>query len=198
MLKLQEVIHTPQINYSIKNDKLNIESLSDAYQQEINYRKNDLEKESAISVFRKLSVSPEITIEQLLQHLKINPKLWDGISSLYAHDFCKILLGVEKTKSTVSNTPEKVKRTKLSVQQSTEIKHLIMNTLRGFPGGLTRIHLIDKFDKQALKVLGMTANELNSKIHRLLIDLVREKKLHKTGEKKGVRYIPTDTQSIIS
>lgn len=198
MLNSQEVMHNIQINYPMKNDKLNIESLSDAYQQELNYRKNDLEKESAISVFRKLSVSSEITIEQLLQHLKTNSKLWDGISSLRAHDFCKILLGVEKPTSAAPTPQTKNKRTKLSVQQSTEIKHLVMNTLKGFPGGLTRIHLIDKFDKQALKVLGMTANELNSKIHRILIDLVKEKKLHKTGEKKGVRYIPTDTQSIIS
>lgn len=191
MRNLQMINQNKENIINPSENKLQIGDLGTAYQQEINNIRYNIGKEAAINVFRKLAVSPEITTEQLFKSLTDDHSLWLGLSELPALEFARILLGREKQRSHPHVPSDKKKRNKLSVQQSTELKQLIMHTLQDCPKGLTRLRLVESFNKETLKELGLSSQEANIKIRRPLVDLVKEQLLHKAGEKKGVRYIPT-------
>lgn len=195
MRNLQMINQNKENVMNPSENKLQIGDLGAAYQQEFNNIQFNIGKEAAISVFRKLAVSSEITIGQLFKSLTEDPSLWLGLSELQALEFARILLGREKQRSHPHAPSEKKKRNKLSVQQSTELKQLIMNTLQDCPKGLTRLRLVESFNKETLKELGMSSQEANIKIRRPLVDLVKEQLLYKVGEKKGVRYIPIAFQN---
>lgn len=171
--------------------------LSSAYYQEYEKIKFNLQQEAALRVFRNIEVDKEMTIQEVFQSLTNSAELWGGIGGMTAYEFSRILLGIDKIKAPLPVEGEHKKhRNKLSSQQITEFKQLIVEALRGKKQGIPRIKLVQEFNRATLKELGISLHQINIKIRRPLAELVRDGVLHKVGEKKGLRYILVeDTQS---
>lgn len=165
--------------------------LSSAYYQEYEKIKINLQQEAALRVFRNIEVDKEMTIQEVFQSLTNSAELWGGIGGITAYEFSRILLGIDKTKPIppVEEGEQKKHRNKLSSQQITEFKQLIVEALRGKKQGIPRIKLVQEFNRTTLKELGISLHQINMKIRRPLGELVRDGVLHKVGEKKGLRYI---------
>ena len=186
MSKLQ-VMKSENPKQAPRSSQFAVHHIADAYKKEKENIQKNYQKEAAMSVFQNMAIDEEVTNGQLLEMLQSDPELIEVWNYLPVTEFSRIVLGHEKTNPSFVRE-EKKKRIRLSNQQSTELKQLIKNTLAAFPGGLMRDHLAKEMNKEGGK-LGLTPQEIKSKIRSPIVDLVKDGTLYKTGEKRGVRYI---------
>ncbi len=144
-------------------------------------------------MLQKLSPTNKITVEQFFQQLKSHKDVWSTVSGMGIVDFADTLNGARRLREMARSQKEapggEGRRTRLSEQQKQSLKGLVQRILNDDKGGgMTRNQIAEGIAADQIKGLGIQREELANKLRQPLGELVKENKIHTTGEKRLMRY----------
>ncbi|HMU41268.1 MAG TPA: hypothetical protein PKE31_19830 [Pseudomonadota bacterium] len=161
------------------------------FEHELEARKEDLRRQTALLMFSKLRPGNRVTVEQFLDSLKQHADVWAAVSGMGILDFAQAL-AESKPESVPKRDakPAKIKRrTRLSDAQKLALKGVVLDVLSGHADGMSRAEIASQPNEEVLGRVGVRRDQLADKLRQPLLELVKENKLHTVGEKRLMKYI---------
>lgn len=166
------------------NSTLDIGSL---FEQELQARNEDLRRQAAQTMFYKLHPSNNISVEQFIADIKQHRDVWAIVSTMGIVDFADAIAGGKPGSAAAPDDPPS-RRTRLNETQKNAIKAAIRKLLDDSKDGLSRSEIAQCIPTDKLSTIGVSVDELASKLRQPLGELVSEGAIHTIGEKRLMKY----------
>ncbi len=163
------------------------------YEQELQSLNENLRRQAAQSMFRKLQPSNSHTVEQFLGLLKQHKEVWNTVSNMGIVEFADAINDGQRLREVHHRRPELMngdgKRTRLSDAQKQALKVMTVKVLNEHKEGLNRNHIADYIPNDQVSGIGVIRAELANKLRQPLGELVDERRIHTEGEKRLMKYL---------
>jgi hypothetical protein len=161
------------------------------FEQELQSLNENLRRQAAQSMFKKLQPSNKYTVEQFLSLLKEHKEVWMTVSKMGIVDFADAINDGQRLRE-AHRRPEFLrtdgKRTRLNEGQKQALKQLVLRVLGDRKEGLNRNELADGITPDQIAGLGVDRSELANKLRQPLAELVHDNRIHTVGEKRLMKY----------
>ncbi len=163
---------------------LDINSL---FEHELQARHEDLRREAAQTMFYKLRPTNKITVEEFLAGITQHHDIWAVVATLGIVDFAEAIVG-DKADHKAAPSDKPARRTRLNEAQKNAIKAAIQQLLSDSKDGLSRSEIAKCIPSEPLVAIGVSLDDLPSKLRQPLGELVGDGKIHTVGEKRLMKY----------